>query len=281
MEKTYIPAILYHQVLPEDAKLANYTPKQGDPPSGQMFRTGFIQQMNYLVDQGFNAITHDHLYRWIKGQAQIPPKPIIIDFDDHSVTSYQQALPVMRERSLIATMFVVSQWADSDSIPSERIAHVPRMGWAHLKDLLDAGWEIAAHTRSHIFLDTIAQGPQGDAIIMDEIAGGAEDIERTLGFKPRHFAYPGGAWNQPRHFTNPDLRWPKRREEMVKAVFLSARGFQWFGRAQYVTARTDPYRLPTMNINHLLPFEQFKMLVDRTDPEFEYYPETRPNTSSV
>jgi len=58
---------------------------------------------------------------------------------------------------------------------------------------------------------------------------------------------------------------------MVKQVFDSARLFTAQGRAEYVTSKTDPYRLPTMNINHLLPFEDFQRLVLRTDPEYEYY----------
>ena len=35
------------------------------------------------------------------------------------------------------------------------------------------------------------------------------------------------------------------------------------------TVETDPYRLPTMNINYLLPFEDFRRLVDRSEPQHE------------
>ena len=47
------------------------------------------------------------------------------------------------------------------------------------------------------------------------------------------------------------------------------------GRAEYITQGSDPYRLPAMNVNYLLPFEDFKRLVNRTATDHEYYPESR------
>ena len=37
---------------------------------------------------------------------------------------------------------------------------------------------------------------------------------------------------------------------------------------------THPYRLPTMNINYHLPFDDFKRLVDGTEPQYAYYVNT-------
>ena len=47
------------------------------------------------------------------------------------------------------------------------------------------------------------------------------------------------------------------------------------GQSEYITSATNPYQLPTMNINYLLPFDDFKRLVNRTDPDYTYYPESQ------
>ncbi len=260
MEEQYVPAITYHQVLSESTPLAEY---RGDIPSGQMHRPEFVRQMDYLVEQGFTAVTHDQLYGWLTGQADLPSKPIVIDFDDHSMISYVNALPVMRERGLVATMFVISGLADGDPALGGEMwgPQPPRMRWRELAKMMDAGWEMAAHTYSHLFFTTVPPGVEGDARIMDELVRSKADIQENLGLTPRHFAYPAGLWDE-------------RSEAIVKQVFDSARLFPWRGRADYVTRDTDPYRLPTTNINHMFLFEEFKCLVNRSDPDHEYCPRT-------
>ena len=264
METQYVPAILYHQVLTDDSPM--YTPKaaEGRPygkgfPSGVIYLADFVQQMDFLAERGFTAVTHDQLYQWLKGDQELGPNPIVIGFDDHSMVSCANALPVMRERGLVATMFVISGLADGDpSLGASWAVQPPRMRWRELEKLIDAGWEIGAHTYSHPFLTAVPEGVEGDEQIMHELVRGKTDIAANLGVNPRHFAYPGECWNE-------------RVELMVKQVFDSARLFSAQGRAEYVTSQTDPYRLPTMNINYQLSFEDFKRLVCRTDPDYEYY----------
>ena len=113
--------------------------------------------------------------------------------------------------------------------------------------------------RPRVTLDKLAHQ---NAYQLDELVRGKVDIGENLGVAPRHFAYPNGLWNE--HI-----------EGMVNQVFDSARLFMGVGRAQYITPRTDPYRLSTININHLLPHVDFQRLVDRTDLDYKYYPESR------
>ena len=75
---------------------------------------------------------------------------MLIDFDDHSMISYKNALPIMKERGLRATAFVVSGLADGDASLSGDMWSVARMRWRELEKLVDAGWLIGAHTRTHL-----------------------------------------------------------------------------------------------------------------------------------
>ena len=262
-EGLHIPAILYHQVLSEGMAVRPRRPDEG-LVSGQVYLEQFVRQMDYLVEQGFTTVTARQLQPWLAGEADLPPKPIVVDFDDHSMISYKNAFPVLRERSLTATMFVISgvadgdPWLDGNPLADTEAWSVARMRWRELEKLVEAGWDIAAHTRTHWFLTDLPETPEGEKRIMFELVRGKQDIEANLGVSPTHFGYPNTLWNE-------------RIEAMVRQVYRSARQATYTGRAEYITRQTHPYRLPTMNINHHLPFDEFRMLVDRTDPSHEYY----------
>ena len=256
-----IPAITYHQVLSEGMPVRERKPGEG-VLSGQIYLKDFIQHMDYLAEEGFTTITHDQLYKWQTGDKELGPKPIVIDFDDHSMISYINALPVMRERGQVATMYTISGIADGDPTLPVDMWGISRMRWSELELLIEAGWEIGAHTRTHLYLTTVPQGVQGDAQIMRELVQGLVDIEINLGVTPHHFAYPNGLWDE-------------RVEILVKQVYKSARHFKCYGSAEFVFKETDHFRLPTMNINYLLPFTDFQRLVNCNNPEFCYYKESQ------
>ncbi len=256
-----IPAITYHQVLSEDMPIRERKTGEG-VLSGQIYLKDFIQHMDYLAEQGFTTITHDQLYQWQMGKEELGPKPIVIDFDDHSMISYINALPVMRERGQVATMYTISGVADGDPTLPTDMWSVARMRWPELEMLIEAGWEIGAHTRTHLYLTTAPEGSEGDAQVMRELVQGMVDIEINLGVTPHHFAYPNGLWDE-------------RVEVLVKQVYKTARHFRCYGCAENISRDTDFFRLPTMNVNYLLPIEDFQRLVNRQDPDFYYYEECR------
>ena len=266
-DEMHVPTITYHQVLSEGMPVR--TRKPGEAlHSGQVFLRDFIRQMDFLAEEGFTTITRDQLYPWMTGQGNLPPKPILIDFDDHSMISYKNALPVMRERSQIATMFVISgvadgdPWLDGNPLADTETWSTARMRWRELKELVEVGWAIGAHTRTHCQLTTIPEGPKGDEQIRYELVRGKEDISASLKVSAEDFTYPNGLWND-------------RIEQMVKEVYRTARHFRVFGQAEYITRQTNPYRLPTMNVNYLLGFDDYRRLVSRTDPDRIFYEESR------
>jgi len=143
MTARYVPAILYHQVLSDGAPM--YRPRAGEDqpygkgfPSGVLYMSDFVRQMDFLAERGFTPVTHDQLYRWLKGTAELGRNPIVIDFDDHSMVSYANAFPVMRERGFVATMFVISGLADGDpSLAASWAVQPPRMRWRELEKLVE------------------------------------------------------------------------------------------------------------------------------------------------
>jgi peptidoglycan/xylan/chitin deacetylase (PgdA/CDA1 family) len=113
-----------------------------------------------------------------------------ITFDDGYLDNFVNARPVLEALSLPATFFVVSQWIDSDAWPWWDRDHGVRhrwMTWRQVRQLNERGFDIGAHTRTHVDLGTT----DGTAA-REEILGARTEIERQLGRRIDLFAYPYG-----------------------------------------------------------------------------------------
>ena len=117
-------------------------------------------------------------------------RELAITFDDGYLDNHDHAAPVLEELGLPATFFVVTDWIGTDVVPwwdrAEDGRH-PWMTWDHVRSLHSRGFDIGAHTRTHVDLGHV-NGDQAYA----EILGARRELERRLGAPIDLFAYPYG-----------------------------------------------------------------------------------------
>lgn len=241
-----VPILVYHRVHPDD----DAPPIVAGEYCGHVLLSSFVRQMSYLRDHGFSVITHQELYDWLRDEARLPPKPVLIDFDDNRGAVYDYAVPVLAEYGWPATCFVITALADGKLPEMPHDGWYSAMNWQQLERLRDAGWTIGAHTQTHANLCKLDEAGCQERI-ETELRGCREDIERELGFTPFCFAYPEGQWNE-------------AVEAVVAQLFATARHWYEGYPFHYVTRRSNLLRLPAHNVSERLAFADFVAFVEQT-----------------
>jgi peptidoglycan/xylan/chitin deacetylase (PgdA/CDA1 family) len=70
-------------------------------PTGKLDR-----QLSYIRDQGYTVLSFGELSLLIKAGKSLPPKPLILTFDDAYENFYSEALPLLKKYNFRATVFV-------------------------------------------------------------------------------------------------------------------------------------------------------------------------------
>ncbi|HKY54871.1 MAG TPA: polysaccharide deacetylase family protein [Anaerolineales bacterium] len=163
-----VPILLYHHIgIPQGASPYYVSP------------TEFERQMFLLREWGYRTISVELLVRAIKQGAELPPKPVILTFDDGSATAFRTALPIMQKYGFTGTVYIVYNYIGISGY----------MNVDQIRAMHAAGWEIGSHSTSHVDL-TIRSDRQ-----KDEIVDSRSKLQALLEIPILTFAYPFGAYN--------------------------------------------------------------------------------------
>lgn len=115
---------------------------------------------------------------------------LAITFDDGYRDNFDNARPVLEKLSLPATFFVVTDWMGTDVVPwwdrARGVRH-PWMTWDEVRTLHRSGFEVGAHTRTHVDLGKVCPEQA-----REEVLGARLELERQIGARVDSFAYPYG-----------------------------------------------------------------------------------------
>lgn len=160
------PILLYHQIADIDPPSQYYMPP-----------ADFKAQMEALRAWGYTPIPISLLVEAITSGADLPPRPVVISFDDGDENVYTEAFPIMRDLGFPGVIYIISSALNGkDHLTSTEIL-----------EMVAAGWEVGDHSMTHIYLtDNHGQ-------VWTEASQSRLDLEAALSIPVNTFAYPYGA----------------------------------------------------------------------------------------
>lgn len=212
----------------------------------------FAKQMDVLKAYGYQTVSLEDFLDYCDGVISPPERPIIITFDDGYQSFYDYAFPILAERDMQATNFILTGYtAETDDEryantwnPDEPLTY--HMIWPEVLALNNAGFSIGSHSVSHPNLEDL-----DPAQAEYEISFSYQDIQAHLQDGGElSFAYPYGSGSDS----------PEIREYVQAAGYTSAVSF---GGDDGIAnpAESDIWALPRRAI-----LKEITLELDNSDP---------------
>lgn len=180
--KNHFLGIAYHDVEdrdPDQAVVAVRTER-------------LIEQLAWLRENGYQAVSVDQILAARRGGPALPPKAVMLSFDDGYSSFYTRVMPILRAYHWPALLAPVGSWIDTPLNQPVDFAGTPRprgefLTWQQIREVSQSGLvEIAAHTDANH--KGILANPQGNL----------EPAATTRSFDPKTNGYESEAQFQAR-----------------------------------------------------------------------------------
>lgn len=100
-----IPILGYHKIVTDEEEVSDAGMKTGLI----IKESDFEAQLKYLQDNGFTTVTMDEFYDWHAGKKELPPKSVMITFDDGYYGVYYVAYPLLKKYDMAGVAFCIGK----------------------------------------------------------------------------------------------------------------------------------------------------------------------------
>jgi peptidoglycan/xylan/chitin deacetylase (PgdA/CDA1 family) len=175
LQRPQVPILCYHRIRnwsSSDSKTA----KDYIVPVNN-----FREQMKLLADSGYHTILPGQLYDYLLKGIPLPPRPVMISFDDSHEEQYTIAREEMNKYGFKGVYFIMT-------VSLGRPGYMTK---EEVKQLADEGNPVGSHTWNH---SNIKNYSGQDWVI--QIDKPSLELEKITGRPVEYFAYPFGLWNR-------------------------------------------------------------------------------------
>ncbi len=254
-----VPILVYHHVYPDgDPGLEVGSPAKA---TGVISESEFTRQVRYIASQGWEVVSTSRVVEWLHGGDPPPARAVVLHFDNGWLDTRTVAMPILAGLGMTGTCYVISEptAAASEGKPAgirtstEGLVYKPFLTWDHAREMLDAGWEIGAHTATHPKLADV-HSLDGDAGVLAEVEGPNAEHLTHLGFVPVHFAYPSGSRSE-------------RTDKLLAPFYRSLRLWSFSHPPVWIFAdrTTSPLALECQNVDSTVSFSDFTRIFDEAE----------------
>lgn len=170
------PVLMYHRIRDVLLVADRSDIEFSVPPSS------LEEQLQYLQQENFQTISLSELNASFENKTPLPPKSVILTFDDGFRDFYTNAFPLLKKYNMRAAVFYVAGYSNFPGY----------MDLQMLREVHNSGLvDVQPHSMSHLLLTKLSPEQQ-----RQEIFESKRILEEVLGKKTNFFAYPYGDFDQ-------------------------------------------------------------------------------------
>lgn len=208
-EAGHVPVLCYHRVLPD-------LREDPDRPLYTLLPAQFEAQLALLAREGWQTLSLREFAAAARGLAPVPPKAVLLTFDDGYADFHRVAWPLARKYGLKVNLFLTTGWVGRPEVlfmdwqgyrfcrPEEAGEGVPEpwreharafpelwrpLSWQELRELQAGGVGLGLHGHTHRDLGRL---PIQE--VTWEVKIGQDLLARHLNCRPESLALPYGGY---------------------------------------------------------------------------------------
>lgn len=207
-----VTILCYHEISePQQSLAADYA----------VSPTLLVRHLDWLKNNGYHFVSMDDILADREGRRHLPPKAVLLTFDDGYRSVYTHVFPLLKLFRAPAVIALVGSWLDEKGtvdFDGRKIARSDLLSWPEIREMRDSGLvEVASH--SYALHQGMLANPQGnmepaatsrlyfpdsqryetDAAysrrVLADLRRNSSLIRHELGQAPRIMVWPYGAHN--------------------------------------------------------------------------------------
>lgn len=197
-ESVRLPILMYHSLIKNSARAGPYV----------LSPEVFEQDLKYLVEQGYTAVSASQLIAYVKDGAPLPEKPVMITFDDGFLNNLTYGVPLLEQYNMCAIFSVVGSYTDLYAVTDDRNPAYAYLSYVDICEAVASGYvEIGNHS-----YDMHRKGQrQGatrkpgeskeayQAALREDLSRVQQSLDDQCGIPPRVFTFPFGRMDRAAH----------------------------------------------------------------------------------
>ena len=124
-----VPIIMYHKVSKDAGQLGKLviSPEELE------------QDFKFIQNSDYEAVTMADLIAFVHGNGELPPKPIVLSFDDGFFGDYHYVFPLAKRYNIRVVLSIIGRCTDEYSEENRKDIIYPHLTWPQIKEMSESG----------------------------------------------------------------------------------------------------------------------------------------------
>ena len=124
-----LPILMYHGITEDKNKVSKYV----------ISKNMFEDDIKYISHMGYTAVTVDEVISYVNGEGELPPRPVMITFDDGYYNNYCYAYPILKEYNTKGVISIIGKFTDMYTELEEENPAYSHVTWTEVTEMMESG----------------------------------------------------------------------------------------------------------------------------------------------